>query len=92
MKIEIKDNQEGTDWSVKSMIPEKSSNYDLPDSYDSIEQTLITADQILSDAVENAKTLFHSPTVSSIEDSKIVSRVMVLREFNLEREIYEISY
>ena len=66
------------------MIPEKSSNYDLLDSYDSIEQTLITADQILSDAVENAKTLFHSPTVSSIEDSKIVSRVMVLREFNLK--------
>jgi hypothetical protein len=66
------------------MIPAKSSNYDIPDSYDNIEQTLITADQILSDAVENAKTLFHSPTVSSIEDSKIVSRVMVLREFNLK--------
>ena len=66
------------------MIPSKSSNYDLPDSYDNIEQTLITADQILSDAVENAKTLFHSPTVSSIEDSKIVSRVMVLREFSLK--------
>ena len=66
------------------MIPEKSSNYDFPDSYDSIEKTLITADQILSDAVENAKTLFHSPIVSSIEDSKIVSRVMVLREFNLK--------
>ncbi|MBU27869.1 MAG: pyridoxamine 5'-phosphate oxidase [Flavobacteriales bacterium] len=67
------------------MIPAKSSNYDLPDSYDNIEQTLITADQILSDAVENAKTLFHSPTISSIEDSKIVSRVMVLREFNLKK-------
>ena len=66
------------------MIPAKSSNYDLPDSYDNIEQTLITADQILSDAVENAKTLFHSPTVSSFEHSKIVSRVMVLREFNLK--------
>jgi hypothetical protein len=66
------------------MIPEKSSNYDLPDSYDNIDQTLITADQILSDAVENANTLFHSPTVSSIEDSKVVSRVMVLREFNLK--------
>ena len=66
------------------MIPSKSSNYDLPDSYDNIDQTLITADQILSDAVENAKTLFHSPIVSSIKDSKIVSRVMVLREFNLK--------
>jgi hypothetical protein len=66
------------------MIPAKSSDYDLPDSYDNIEKTLITADQILSDAVENAKTLFHSLTVSSIKDSKIVSRVMVLREFNLK--------
>jgi hypothetical protein len=66
------------------MIPAKSSDYDLPDSYDNIEQTLITADQILSNAVENAKTLFHSLTVSSIKDSKIVSRVMVLREFNLK--------
>ena len=69
----------------KAMIPEKSSNYDLPDSYENIEKTLITADQILSDAVGNAKTLFHSPTVSSIENSKIVSRVMVLREFDLEK-------
>ena len=69
----------------KEMIPEKSPNYNLPDLYDSIEQTLITADQILSDAVENAKTLFHSPTVSSIENSKIVSRVMVLREFDLKK-------
>ena len=41
------------------MIPAKSSNYDLPDLYDHIEQTLITADQILSDAVENSKTLSH---------------------------------
>ena len=67
------------------MIPEKSQNYDLPNSYENIEQTLITADQILSDAVQNAKTLFHSPTISSLEDSKIVSRVMVLREFDLKK-------
>ena len=66
------------------MIPEKSTSYDLPDSYDHIDQTLSTANQILSDAVDNAKTLFHSPIVSSLEDSKIVSRVMVLREFNFE--------
>ena len=66
------------------MIPEKSTSYVLPDSYDHIDQTLSAAHQILSDAVDNAKTLFHSPTVSSFEDSKIVSRVMVLREFNLK--------
>jgi pyridoxamine 5'-phosphate oxidase len=71
----------------KAVIPEKSLNYDLPNSYENIEQTLITADQILSDAVGNAKTLFHSPTVSSIENSKIVSRVMVLREFDLEKRL-----
>lgn len=71
----------------KEMIPERSPNYDIPDSYENIEQTLITADQILSDAVGNAKTLFHSPTVSSIEESKIVSRVMVLREFNLKKRL-----
>ena len=67
------------------MIPEKSPNYDLPNSYENIEQTLITADQIFSDAVGNSKTLFHSPMVSSLEDSKIVSRVMVLREFDLKK-------
>jgi len=69
----------------KTMIPEKSPNYDLPNSYENIEQTLITADQILSDAVGNSKTLFHSPMVSSLEDTKIVSRVMVLREFDLKK-------
>ena len=69
----------------KTLIPEKSTNYDLPNSYENIEQTLITADQILSDAVGNSKTLFHSPMVSSLEDSKIVSRVMVLREFDLKK-------
>ena len=67
------------------MIPEKSSSYDLPDSYEHIDQTLIAAHQILSDAVYNAKTLFHSPIVSSLEDSKIVSRTMVLREFNFKK-------
>ena len=42
------------------MIPEKSVSYVLPDSYDHIDQTLSAAHQILSDAVDNAKTLFHS--------------------------------
>ena len=39
------------------MIPEKSTSYVLPDSYDHIDQTLSAAHQILSDAVDNAKTL-----------------------------------
>jgi pyridoxamine 5'-phosphate oxidase len=67
------------------MIPEPISGLDLPDSYDDINQTLKISDMILTNAVENAKTLFHSPTVSSIDESGINSRVMVLREFNLKK-------
>ena len=67
------------------MIPEAIAGLDLPDSYDDINQTLKISDMILTNAVENAKTLFHSPTVSSIDDSGINSRVMVLREFNLKK-------
>lgn len=67
------------------MIPESIAGLDLPDSYDDINQTLKISDMILTNAVENAKTLFHSPTVSSIDESGINSRVMVLREFNLKK-------
>ncbi len=67
------------------MIPEPIAGLDLPDSYDDINQTLKISDMILTNAVENAKTLFHSPTVSSIDESGINSRVMVLREFNLKK-------
>jgi len=67
------------------MIPEPIFGLDLPDSYDDINQTLKISDMILTNAVENAKTLFHSPTVSSIDESGINSRVMVLREFNLKK-------
>ena len=67
------------------MIPEPIAGLDLPESYDDINQTLKISDMILTNAVENAKTLFHSPTVSSIDESGINSRVMVLREFNLKK-------
>ena len=67
------------------MIPEAIAGLDLPDSYDDINQTLKISDMILTNAVGNAKTLFHSPTVSSIDESGINSRVMVLREFNLKK-------
>ena len=69
------------------MIPEPIAGLDLPDSYDDINQTLKISDMILTNAVENAKTLFHSPTVSSIDESGINSRVMVLREFNLKKRL-----
>ena len=59
-----------------------SSTLSIPDSYDQISDTLRTAELILDDAVENAKTLFHTLVLSSHDEDKIVSRVVVLREFN----------
>ena len=59
-----------------------SSTLSIPDSYDQISETLRTAELILDDAVENAKTLFHTLVLSSHDEDKIVSRVVVLREFN----------
>lgn len=59
-----------------------SSTLSIPDSYDQISETLRTAELILDDAVDNAKTLFHTLVLSSHDEDKIVSRVVVLREFN----------
>ena len=59
-----------------------SSTLSIPDSYDQISETLRTAELILDDAVENAKTLFHTLVLSSHDEDKIESRVVVLREFN----------
>lgn len=61
-----------------------STTLSIPDSYDQISETLRTAELILDDAVENAKTLFHTLVLSSHDEDKIVSRVVVLREFNLK--------
>lgn len=58
------------------------SSLSIPDSYDQISETLRIAELILDDAVENAKTLFHTLVLSSHDEDKIVSRVVVLREFN----------
>ena len=54
----------------------------IPDTYDQISETLSTAESILDNAVDNAKTLFHTLILSSHDEGKIVSRVVVLREFN----------
>jgi hypothetical protein len=59
----------------------------LPDSYSNIDETLESAKLILSEAVPNTQTLFHTPVVSTIHENKIVSRVMVLREFNFDNKI-----
>jgi len=45
---------------------------------------LKSAEKILTAAVDDAKTLFHTPIVSSLYDNRITSRVMVLREFCLQ--------
>jgi len=63
------------------------STINLPESYIDLDQTLKSADLVLSDAVTNATTLFHTPVVSSIKGKEVVSRVMVLREFNLANKI-----
>ena len=59
----------------------------LPDSYSHIRETLESAKLILSEAVSNTQTLFHTPVVSTMYENKIVSRVMVLREFNFDKKI-----
>ena len=59
------------------------SRLDLPIEYSKIEDTLISAEKILINAVDDAKSLFHTPVVSSIKNNQITSRVMVLREFDL---------
>ena len=60
------------------------SRLDLPVEYSKIEDTLISAEKILIRAVDDAKSLFHTPVVSSIKNNQITSRVMVLREFDLK--------
>ena len=64
-----------------------SLNEQLPDVYDDIQDTLESAKLILTDAVPNAKTLFHTPVVSLSNGRDISSRVMVLREFDLDKRI-----
>ena len=64
-----------------------NSSIELPNSYESLDQTLKTADLILSDAVPNATTLFHTPVVSSFDGNEIISRVMFLREFSLTKRL-----
>ena len=56
----------------------------LPEVYSTLEETLESAEKILIAAVDDAKTLFHTPVVSSFNDNQISSRVMVLREFSLK--------
>ena len=72
---------------MESKIVGIDSTINLPESYTDLDQTLNTADLILSDAVANATTLCHTPVVSSIKGKEVASRVMVLREFNLANKM-----
>lgn len=59
-----------------------SQNYiEVPNEYSDLNTTLKTANKIMGDAVINAKTLFHTPVVSSFYNDNVYSRVMVLREY-----------
>ncbi len=60
---------------------------DIPDSYSTFEETLQVADSMLSDAVDNSKTLFHTLVVFSFDGSKISSRVMDLIELDINKRI-----
>ena len=62
----------------------KAFEIELPDSYSKLTETLDAANKILTSAVNDSRTLFHTPVVSSYDGKIIPSRVMVLREFNLE--------
>ena len=43
----------------------------IPDSYNNISETLDTADKILTDAVDNSSTLFHTLAVSLFDGKKV---------------------
>ena len=52
------------------------------DFYNSLELTLIEAENLISDGVGNSKSLFHTPVLSTFVDKTISTRTVVLREFD----------
>ena len=54
----------------------------LAEHYKTLEETLEASIKILEDAIENRRNLFHTPVLSTFSDSKINSRVIVLRGFD----------
>ena len=55
--------------------------------YNSLDLTLSEAENIFSSAVDDSKSLFHTPTLSTLENNKISSRTVVLREFEKGKRI-----
>jgi hypothetical protein len=54
------------------------------DFYNSLELTLIEAENLISDGVDNSKSMFHTPVLSTFVNETISTRTVVLREFNLK--------
>ena len=52
------------------------------DFYNSLELTLLEAENLISDGVENSKSMFHTPVLSSFVEKTISTRTVVLREFD----------
>ena len=57
------------------------------DFYNSLELTLLEAENLISDGVENSKSMFHTPVLSSFVEKTISTRTVVLREFDSENRI-----
>mgnify|MGYP003319924445 FL=1 len=62
----------------------------LPEEYKTLEETLDASFKVLENAIENRRSLFHTPVLSTFSDSKINSRVIVLRAFDPEKRILRI--
>ena len=62
----------------------------LPEHYETLEETLEASIKVLENAVENRRSLFHTPVLSTFSDSKINSRVIVLRAFDPEKRTLRI--
>ena len=55
------------------------------DFYNSLELTLLKAENLISDGVNNSKSLFHTPVLSTFLHNTISPRTVVLREFNAKK-------
>ena len=52
------------------------------DFYNSLELTLLEAENLISDGIENSNSMFHTPVLSSFVKKTISTRTVVLREFD----------
>ena len=62
----------------------------LPEEYKTLKETLDASFKVLENAIENRRNLFHTPVLSTCSDSKINSRVIVLRGFDPQKRVLRI--